>query len=269
MQFTLEAQERLFSLVEQVTGTSQHGKYRQAAVLGRIERVFFKYQLQTVYDFEELLRKNSEVLTEFISAATIHTTAFFREKPHFRLLHNWAKESLSKERRIFRAWCAACSTGEEVYSVAMVLEDFRRKNPDFDYSVLGSDIDRKSTDIARNAVYSAQCLEAIPLEFKNLVSRSLGNDPQWISPVAAIRERVRFEEFHLLTSPVSKKQKSFDLIFCRNVLFYFETDHYLQIVSRLGQCVDQNGILCFAHSESLENTPAGFKSLGNAAYQKV
>lgn len=212
-----------------------------------------------------------EEYAAFIDAVTTHTTHFFRESEHFALLANVLLPDLVKQRggKPLRIWSAGCSTGEEVYSISMVVHDYlNRVARQTDYQILGTDISRQALAQAVAAIYPMSSADTIPEHFRQaylLRSRHDGSARIRIAP--ELRNRTRFSLFNLVGTNWHLAEPM-DLIFCRNVLIYFERPAQLQMIRRLSDALANHGYLVLGHSEGAAGNLAQLVSHGRSVYEQ-
>lgn len=202
--------------------------------------------------------RHDEELVHLIDCVTTNKTDFFREPPHFDFLTRQAVPHLlaKAERRTIKVWSAACSTGAEAYTVAMVLEEMQRSGPKFGYSILGTDISSEVIETARAAIYPDEMLEAVPAAMRQrylMQSRSPGKQVARIVP--ELRRRVQFHSLNLMDSNYPF-DRDVDVIFCRNVLIYFDKKTQKAVVERLASHLRPGGFLILGHSESAAGSGA-------------
>jgi chemotaxis protein methyltransferase CheR len=192
-------------------------------------------------------------LVHMIDVVTTNKTDFFREKHHFDFL----KESVladffeSNPGRNLRVWSSACSSGEEPYSLAMVLQEFAHFNSGFSYEILASDISTKILEKASQAVYPAERALDIPNQYRTkYLLKSKDKEYPKIRVVSQLRSKVKFERINLIDADLNINQIQ-DLIFCRNVLIYFDRETQLKVIKNLLRNLREGGLLFIGHSESL------------------
>jgi chemotaxis protein methyltransferase CheR len=188
-----------------------------------------------------------------IDAVTTNKTDFFREPHHFEFLREFFLPKFFErmESRPFRLWSAACSTGEEPYTLAMVLQDFERTHPRFNYSILASDISTRVLQKAKEAIYPLAHAEDIPPAFRQqyLLKSKDATNPR-IRVVSSLREKVQFLRANLMDEEM-EIEGNLDAIFCRNVLIYFDRQTQLKVIQNLLKKLRPGGIFFIGHSESL------------------
>jgi len=210
-------------------------------------------------------------LYHMIDAVTTNKTEFFREADHFEfLLNNWLpkKSSLWSAVRPCRIWSAGCSSGEEVYTLTIVAEEYRRLNPSFFYEILGTDISIKVLQEAVNGVYEEEKIANIPIEYKKrYFLRSKNPDRHEIRIKPEFRNKVRFERLNLMDEEYPFRQP-FDIIFCRNVIIYFDRKTQEKLVKHLAFHLKDEGLLFLGHSESMTGMDLPLKLVAPTVYCK-
>ena len=213
-------------------------------------------------------------MTAMINAVTTNTTSFFREPWHFTYLANTALPELVRmtgagSARKIKLWSAACSTGEEPYTVAMVMTECANTLRMFDWGVLATDIDNLVLETAELGVYRQDQIEPIPMRLRMkylLKSRTAGSKSVRMTP--EMRDRIEFRKLNLLTE-VSKLRDRMDVIFCRNVIIYFDVPTQERIVRSLYDRLVPGGYLFMGHSESLMHIPLDMTYESASIYRKA
>lgn len=219
-----------------------------------------------------LLSGRMDVREVFINAVTTNTTQFFREKQHFDLLLNAARRILSNREnrasREIRVWCAACSSGEEAYSIAMILRSVIPAGNELRIRVLATDIDTDVMKKAVRGVYAAEEIQHVPEIFKQqYLERGKGQSAELFRVRKQIRELVTFAPFNLVT-PAYTFQNKFDFVFCRNVMIYFDRNEIPKVIRKLEACLKSGGLLFVGHSESFVTDHPGLKQCAPAVYKR-
>lgn len=209
---------------------------------------------------------------QLISALTTNVSHFFREPHHFDLLTAQilpqAMAHLKQGQR-FRIWSAGCSNGQEALSTAMTLLEFDSGTSGKDIRILGTDIDPKVIEFAREGVYPERLTAGIPanLVSKYFTAEDTGTEPS-LSAKTILRDFVTFNQLNLL-GPWPMKG-SFDVIFCRNVVIYFDEETQNRLWPRFHKQLSPGGILMLGHSERIATPESyGFKVIGPTTYQKI
>jgi chemotaxis protein methyltransferase CheR len=203
-------------------------------------------------------------LTHLIDVVTTNKTDFFREPSHFAFMKEVAVPTLLKPhgRTELKVWSAASSAGMEAYTVAMVLDDMVRSGTRFDFRVLGTDISTAMLRVAKAAIYTHDVLAPVPPAFtKRYFLRSRDSSSDEVRVVPELRRLTNFMRMNLMdtTYPVDR---DVDIIFCRNVLIYFEKETQRKVVEQLCSHLRPGGYLMVGHSESMvHNVVPGLKQI--------
>lgn len=194
-------------------------------------------------------------ITHLIDVVTTNKTDFFREPSHFSFMEEVAVPELLKPRsrglRDLKVWSAACSTGMEAYTTAMVLDDMTRTGSRFRFRILGTDISTAVLRLARTAIYTRDVIAPVPPQFVKryfLSSRDRSRDEVRVAP--ELRQLTHFMRMNLMDTsyPVDR---DVDIIFCRNVLIYFDKQTQRKVVDQLCSHLRPGGYLMVGHSESM------------------
>ncbi len=206
-----------------------------------------------------------------LDVVTTNKTDFFREQTHFDLLYQellpaWLQQAGG--RRHFTVWSAGCSTGEEPYSLAMILTEFAMNHDAFSFDILGTDISEEVLRKARQAIYPAKKAEAIPAMLrKKYLMKSKDRKKQLTRIVPEIRKKVTFRRLNLM-EPFSCPGER-DAIFCRNVIIYFERPTQEVLFQKCCNCLKPGGYLFIGHSETLSGMRLPLIQVRPTVYQRV
>lgn len=224
--------------------------------------------------FEEYFRhvmddRTGEALMALIDSLTTNHTSFFREPAHFDFLRDRVTDDL-RDSPSLRVWSAACSSGEEPYTIAMTLLDASREKPcrwANDMRIIASDISTRVLKKARAGVYEAARFENLPEERRRaFLLKGTGAREGWFKLKPAVMGLVQFERINLIeTLP----RRSFQFIFCRNVLMYFDRLTQQGIVGRLMECLEPGGYFFVGHSETLNGMEHPLSYVRPATYVNV
>lgn len=257
---------RIKSIAYTLTGINL-SDHKKNMIYGRLARRLRKLDLTAFHQYCDIIsEEDSSEHKEFINSITTNLTSFFRESHHFTFLRDQAIPKLlqenSKTKRI-RIWSAGCSTGEEPYSIAMVLKTCSALN-NWDVKILATDLDTNVVQKGKDAVYSVERVENIPAEYK----RFLASNPtgELVKVKDAARDLISFRQLNLLKQWPMKGP--FDIIFCRNVVIYFDAETQKKLFDRYADILTPNGILIIGHSENLHNVSKRFSSLGRTIYAR-
>ncbi|KYF79292.1 hypothetical protein BE17_20085 [Sorangium cellulosum] len=204
-----------------------------------------------------LAMQEPEELLRLIDCITTNETRFFREPKHFDFLARevfpaWKQgASAGRRSRRIRAWSAGCSTGQELYSLAMALLDHLGDDGGFSFELLGTDISTRVLDRAAHAIWPIEAAADIPERYlKAFMLKGKGAQEGKMRAGSEIRQIVRFQRLNLIEERYALTGR-FDLIFCRNVLIYFQNDTKQRVIERLTRYLAPGGYLLFGHAEGL------------------
>ncbi len=257
-------------LVYEQSGITLHAG-KAALVTARLQK---RLRAGGFRSFKEYIRyvqadSSGDELTALLDAIATNHTAFFREPQHFTLLRDVVLPSLvaAKKGGVVDGWCAACATGEEAYTIAMTTLDLLGEDACRRVRLLASDLSTKALAVARAGVYKAQRLDEVPRE---TARRYFQHDAVLPSGAMRVSDRVRqmveFRRLNLLDSFGSGR--TFDFIFCRNVMIYFDRDAQQRVVDGLQRQLTPGGYLFISHSESLTGINHAFTWLAPAVYRR-
>jgi chemotaxis protein methyltransferase CheR len=214
--------------------------------------------------------KSGQEIVAMIDCLTTNKTSFFREAHHFDYLQEHVLPSLTamKKKRI-RIWSAGCSTGEEPYTIAIVLRESLDNLESLDVRILATDISTRVLHTAREGIYPAENLEDVPMElrykyFTKVAETKEGSQYKINENIKAL---VKFARLNLL-DPWPMKGP-FDVIFCRNVMIYFDKETQQMLVNRFTDLLGPEGYLFVGHSESLMSINHRLTYVQPAIYKKL
>lgn len=256
----------IFELAGRLTGAAQTGELRHESLAANVHRRMLETSCKTLVEYLHYVDLNPEEHAYLVHSLSIHTTSWFRENPHFVVFQEHLLGAL-KNHEVFRVWCAACSSGEEVYSFALMLEEFRQVHPGFEYELLGTDIDPVSVAAAQRAVYSQKGANFHLNRYKHHLLLGSGPSEGFFTLSKDIRQRCRFQVTDLRHEDAEIKGP-FHFVVCRNVLIYFSPDTVNQIVWHLVNKMRPEGRLLLGHSEAIASHQFGLVQEGHAVYSR-
>jgi chemotaxis protein methyltransferase CheR len=215
-------------------------------------------------------RANDE-LVHFCDVVTTNKTDFFREPQHFDYLRDTALPMLLSDRpgSEARLWCAGCSSGQEAYTLAMVASEFGQARPGFRFSILATDVSTRMLAQAKRAVYSEAVVDPVPMELrKKYLMRSKDRRQGLIRIRPELRRSVTFERLNFMDQDY-RRRESYDAIFFRNVMIYFDKPTQEAVVNRLAQSLVPGGFLFIGLSESLIGARVPMATVGPAILRKL
>ena len=214
-----------------------------------------------------------EEMVHLINAVTTNKTDFFREPAHFDYLTQTALPKLAEPQRFssrhpFRIWSAGCSTGEEPYTLAMVLAEIQAAQNTFRFEILATDISSRVLDVARRAIYPQERIEPVNAMYrkKYLLKGKDQRNPE-VRIVPELRRLIRFGKLNFMDEEFCLPEKM-DVIFCRNVIIYFDKETQQKLMHKFCQCLHSGGYLFLGHSESLHGYETPFIQVAPTIYRK-
>lgn len=203
------------------------------------------------YVFSDEGQKNE--IIHMLDVVSTNKTDFFREPVHFDFLNSNVLPEFYKNSQIknFKVWSAGCSSGEEPYTIAITLNDFKQKNNPFNYSIIGTDISTQILQKAALAVYKDDRIANIPLEMKRkYFLKSKDKEKRNVRVVKDLRSKVSYSRLNFMDDTYNVSE-NFDVIFCRNVLIYFNRETQERVIKKLCRNLKTDGYLFIGHSESI------------------
>jgi chemotaxis protein methyltransferase CheR len=200
---------------------------------------------------EHVFKAGAEAeLIQMIDAVTTNKTDFFREPAHFDYLVEKILPELSRSREKISVWSAGCSSGEEPYTIAMILSEFALENK-INFSVLGTDISARVLEKARRAVYDHENIEPVPMSFRKKYLLRGKDNRSMVRIKPELRSRVHFRRLNLMDAGFGMHDKMC-LIFCRNVMIYFDRNTQEELLGKFCRQLIPGGYLFTGHSETLQ-----------------
>ena len=217
-------------------------------------------------------KPNDEELVHMIDAVTTNLTEFFRESGHFDYMTNTALPRLVSEgRRFIKIWSAGCSTGEEPYTLSIVMKEFMRKNPGKldGYSVLATDVSTKVLNRAAEAVYEMESIKNLSTEMKRLYFlRSKNKEDTRVRVKPDVRKNVTFARLNFMDADFGFRD-TFQIVFCRNVLIYFDKPTQEAVIRKFLNYLEIGGYLFLGHSETIFGMNLPLQNLAPTTFQHV
>jgi chemotaxis protein methyltransferase CheR len=265
---------RLCELIYDEAGIAL-GPARKVMLEGRLRRrlkalAIDSYRDYCAYVFSD--RGSKDELVHLIDVVTTNKTDFFREPKHFeflssRFLPERARSGGNREPLL--VWSAGCSTGEEPYTLAMVLSEFEQANPGFSFRILATDVSTAVLEKARLGIYSTEVVQPVPQSLK-LRYLMRGSEPgsRRVRVVPELRRLVEFRHLNFI-APEYGVFEEFDAIFCRNVMIYFDRPTQQTILKKLTKSLRPDGYLFMGHAETLHELDLPVLQVAPALYRKV
>lgn len=257
---------RQFSeLIYRIAGISM-SPAKKPLISGRLVKRLRQHGLSRYEDYFRLITspQGKEELQEAVDALTTNETHFFREPKHFEYLRRQVIPARQPGRGL-RIWSAACSSGEEPYSIAMLLDELLGGEP---WEVVGSDISARVLERARSGLFPMERMPEIPKAYlQRYCLKGVGEYDGTLLIEKFLRQRVRFLAHNLMQPP--PQLEPFDVIFLRNVMIYFDLETKRQVVGRLLPLLRPGGHFLIGHSESLNGVTDALQARAPAIYRKA
>jgi chemotaxis protein methyltransferase CheR len=248
---------------------------KASMVRGRLSKRVNQLGLESFSEYYDYLVRDvsGEELTLFINAISTNVTSFFRSPSHWEFLKDYLKVLAEKKKgkKRLRIWSAACSSGEEPYTIAMSLKDNMRDFAEWDIKILATDISQKVLTKAIKAEYSQK--DTIGLSgytLTNHFEKFKTNDGEIAYRVKdELRNLIMFRTFNLVTEPFTIFKNKFDIIFCRNVMIYFDPPTRKALVDRYAGLLEVGSLLFIGDSEALTENKHNFALMKSSIYRKI
>ncbi|MCL2071144.1 MAG: chemotaxis protein CheR [Oscillospiraceae bacterium] len=260
--------KRLVEFMENKYGINL--KQKRVLIEGRLSNTVTQRGFKDFTSFLNMIfadRTGTEMIN-LLNKLTTNHTFFMREQEHYQFMRDVALPYFEKEKKDKRIylWSAASSSGEEPYTnIMQLLEYFKGRSSMWNLSTLATDISQRVLDIAKGATYHADSMKNLPESWKKTYFTPAPNDCFKVSP--DVTKRVEFKPFNLMDR-IPFRLYPFDLIFCRNVMIYFEMDVKIALVNRLYEVIRPGGFLFIGHAESIPRDKTKFEYIKPAVYRK-
>jgi len=208
-------------------------------------------------------------LFHVVDLITTNKTDFFREAAHFHFLRQefLPTYTSSTGRTNFKVWSAGCSTGEEPYTIIMTLEEFKKKNPAVTYNILASDISTRVIQTAYEGIYDNEKIEPVPIELKRSYFLRSKTNPKLVRVKPEYRKKIQYKRINFMDASFDLKKSDYDIIFCRNVLIYFDKTTQEKVINKFCSHLKPGGLLFLGHSESIIGMNVPLKQIRPTVYR--
>ncbi|MDR0805080.1 MAG: protein-glutamate O-methyltransferase CheR [Oscillospiraceae bacterium] len=259
---------RLVNYMEQKFGINL--KQKRVLIEGRLSNTI---QQRGFTDFTGFLNmifadKTGTEMINLINKLTTNHTYFYREPEHYDFMVQTALPYLEQSKKDHKVyiWSAACSSGEEPYTnIMQTIEYFSRKAAAWTIEELATDISDRVMDLARKGIYHQDTMKNLPAGWDKKYFKSVGNECFQIQPT--VTSKVKIQKFNLM-DPIPFKARPFDIIFCRNVMIYFEKETKEALVKRFYDVLAPGGFLFIGHAETIDRTNSKYQYVKPAVYRK-
>lgn len=250
---------------------------KKTMLQSRLHKRLRELNMPNYKDYVEYLFSKEGQQTEvihMIDMVSTNKTDFFREPVHFDFLHSDVlPELLNSDRpnRMIKLWSAGCSSGEEPYTIAISLSEYAANNPGhmFDFTVLATDISTRMLKTAAEAIYKEQRVEMLPINLKKkYLLRSKDRTNPTVRIVPDLRRKISFSRLNFMDNQYNVPD-SFDIVFCRNVLIYFDRETQEKVINKLCSKLKPNGFFFLGHSESITNFDVPLHQLRPTIFRKI
>ncbi|MEO5363659.1 MAG: chemotaxis protein CheR [Magnetococcus sp. DMHC-8] len=265
---------RLSAFIESTSGI-QMPLSKKSMLTARIQKRLRLLKLHSFSDYVDWVldpNDTTQELIHFLDIVTTNKTDFFREPNHFTFLTDTGLPALMQETgaglsRPMRIWSAPCSTGEEPYTMAMVIQEFASRHRGYKASILGTDLSTRALQHAEHAVYDMEKADPVPLPLKHrYMLRSKDRTTPRVRMIPEIRDMVRFQHLNFMDNEY-RIPNPMDIIFCRNCLIYFDRPTAEKIVNKLCRHLVPGGYFFIGHSETLNKLQVPVVAVAPTIYQ--
>ena len=227
-----------------------------------------------IYSFKEYIdyvfgSNNNEEVVHMMDVVSTNKTDFYREPAHFDFLRQSVLPKLYETKKQIKIWSAGCSSGPEVYTLCIELCEFASMHQGFDFSILGTDISTLMLKKAYAGIYPEEMLEIVPLDIKRkYMLKSKDRTKKLVRMNEILRRKVRFQRLNFIDDQYGINEQ-FDIIFCRNVLIYFDRETQEKVINKLCQHLKIDGYFFLGHSESITNINVPLKQIRPTVYSRI
>lgn len=268
--------ELLRSLIKNLTGINLSNQKKMLVVSRLSKRLrtlglasftaYYKYVTEDINGRGEI--------DHLINRMTTNKTDFYRESHHFDFLQRIALPEVYEEggkhgNLKVRVWSAGCSSGEEPYTIAITLQEFFKLKPGWDVKILATDLDTEMLDKCRAGIYEDHIVSPIPIEYlRAYFKKGVGENEGLFMVKDVLKDLAVFRRHNMVYDSLPAKSP-FDIIFCRNVIIYFDEETKMRVINQFYNALKEGGYLFLGHSESPVGSEDKFKLLGNSLYRKI
>ncbi len=252
------------------------GDNKRELVKARLMKRIRYHKFRTFREYYDFVihEQSGEEVAQMLDSISTNVTSFFREDQHFDyMLKKALPEIVERKRKAhntkLRLWSAACSSGEEVYTMLITLAESMKTMVGWDIKVLGTDISTKVLMAAHEGLYDFERIKTVPLHLQDkYFDREMVDGQIMFRVKDQLRSMATFRRLNLMREAFPFQNK-FDIIFCRNVMIYFDKPTQHKLLTKLHHCLDVGGYLFIGHSESLIGTNLKFTTVAPAAFKKT
>jgi chemotaxis protein methyltransferase CheR len=265
-----EAFQYIIDTIYERSGIRLH-EGKESLIQARLGKRLRQLEIQTLSEYCDLLRTgNADQEFEYlVNALTTNFTSFLREKDHFAFLINHAlPEVLPASEKRFHIWSAACSSGEEPFTLAFYLSEHYPAISGWEWKITASDISTKVLNAAKSGLYAEDRISSLPPEWRRkYFQKGIGKWAGHVRVKRTVAEHIEFRQINLIGS--YDHPHSFPVIFCRNVMIYFDRPTQERLVNQMCRHLSPKGFLLIGHSESLNGLQLPLRCIRPSIYQKT
>ena len=271
---TAEEFRKLSSFITEHTGIKMP-EAKKVMLQSRLQKRLRYLDMNSFKEYVEYVFSEDGIQNELIhmlDVVSTNKTDFFREPVHFEFLEKTLLPEYVNNfplNRPLKIWSAGCSSGEEVYTIAITISEFINNHPGLNYSIFGTDISTEILRRAVNAIYKEEKINNIPIELKKkYFLKSKDRTKKLVRIVPELRNKANFARMNLMDSAYDVKD-TFDVIFCRNVLIYFNRDIQESVINKLTRKLRTGGYFFIGHSESIMGMDVPLKQIKPTIFQRI
>lgn len=260
--------EKFRTLIYEKSGITL-GPQKVALVSARIAKRMRALGIQDHADYLKYVEndRTGQEVVQMLDAISTNVTSFFRESQHFDLLRELLEGWLAQGMNRLRIWCAAASTGEEPYTIAMIVNEVLKGRP-FDFKMLATDISTRVLEACKRGEYHESKMEPVPTALRNRYFTRIQRDGEtYYKVVPELQRPITFTRLNLSQTPFPMKGP-FDVVFCRNVMIYFDLNVRKRLVDEIFRLLKSEGYLMIGHSESLNACNSSLRPVRASVYKK-
>lgn len=241
---------------------------KRILIEGRLSNLIARKGMSSFSQYlDSVKRNNKDEITMLINKLTTNYTYFYREENHFKFMQNviLPQEEKANKLKTLNIWSAGCSSGEEPYTLAMVVDDyFKFSANQWKINILATDISENVMSKAREGIYAEESLRNLPESYKKKYFEKVEEGKFRVTE--NIKKNVTFKVYNLMDSAFAKNK--FDLVFCRNVMIYFNAETKINLVNRFYEATKSGGYLMIGHAETIQRNKSKFIYVNPAIYKK-
>jgi chemotaxis protein methyltransferase CheR len=271
IEITAEEFEKIRSFVKTRVGISLSDQ-KATMVRGRLHKRLSELGMDSFSQYYQYINsaEGEEEISNFINAISTNVTSFFRSPHHWQYLkENLSNLFLSKTQKKIRIWSAACSSGEEPYSIMIFLRENLRDFDSWDIKILATDISHKALAKAIKGEYREKDVESMPkaVIHRNFTQRKTPMGTMYdIDP--ELKSKITFRTFNLVNDSFAIFKNRFDIVFCRNVMIYFDSETRKHLISRFHKVIEKGDLLIIGDSEAITENKTEFTLVKSSIYRK-